>query len=55
MTNDKGLVTSFQEKPPKAEAMSTQINTGIYIFEPAIFDYIPKEGEYDIGSELSLC
>lgn len=52
VTNDKGLVTSFQEKPPKAEAMSTQINTGIYIFEPAIFDYIPKEGEYDIGSEL---
>lgn len=52
VADEKGLVTSFQEKPSKEEALSTQINTGIYIFEPAIFDYIPKEGEYDIGSEL---
>ena len=47
-----GKVTSFQEKPAMEEALSTQINTGIYIFEPAIFDYIPAEQEYDIGSEL---
>ncbi|MFM2587008.1 sugar phosphate nucleotidyltransferase [Vibrio sp. TBV020] len=52
VTNEKGQVTSFQEKPSKEDALSTKINTGIYIFEPAIFDYIPKEGEYDIGSEL---
>jgi mannose-1-phosphate guanylyltransferase len=52
VTDKKGRVIHFQEKPRKADARSTQINTGIYIFEPAIFDYIPKSGEYDIGSEL---
>ena len=52
VTDAKGRVTSFQEKPAKEDALSTKINTGIYIFEPAIFDYIPKDTEYDIGSEL---
>ncbi|MDV5168402.1 NDP-sugar synthase [Photobacterium rosenbergii] len=52
VTDNYGKVTSFQEKPAMEEALSTQINTGIYIFEPAIFDYIPAEQEYDIGSEL---
>ncbi|PSW18142.1 mannose-1-phosphate guanyltransferase [Photobacterium sanctipauli] len=52
VTDSHGKVTSFQEKPAKEEALSTQINTGIYIFEPAIFDFIPEGQEYDIGSEL---
>lgn len=52
VTNDKGMVTNFQEKPKKEDALSQQVNAGIYIFEPAIFDYIPEVGEYDIGSEL---
>lgn len=52
VTDDRGQVTSFQEKPSKEEALSNQINTGIYIFEPAIFDFIPSETEFDIGSEL---
>ena len=52
VTDTHGKVTSFQEKPAMEEALSTQINTGIYIFEPAIFDYIPAGQEYDIGSEL---
>ncbi|RJX71401.1 NDP-sugar synthase [Vibrio sinensis] len=52
VTNNIGQVTSFQEKPAKEEALSTQINAGIYIFEPAIFDYIPRGMEYDIGSDL---
>ncbi|MGF1683601.1 sugar phosphate nucleotidyltransferase [Photobacterium minamisatsumaniensis] len=52
VTDSHGKVTSFQEKPAKEDALSTQINTGIYIFEPAIFDFIPVGQEYDIGSEL---
>ncbi|WP_194437373.1 sugar phosphate nucleotidyltransferase [Vibrio fluminensis] len=52
VANSRGQVTSFQEKPAKEEALSTLINTGIYIFEPAIFDYIPQDQEFDIGSEL---
>ncbi|WP_299013172.1 NDP-sugar synthase [uncultured Photobacterium sp.] len=52
VTNEHSQVTSFQEKPSINEALSTQINTGIYIFEPAIFEFIPRGEEFDIGSQL---
>lgn len=52
VTDDDGRIKSFQEKPTVEEALSTDINTGIYIFEPEIFDYIPPNQEYDIGGEL---
>lgn len=52
VTDDSGKVKAFQEKPSVEEALSTDINTGIYIFEPEIFDYIPSDTQYDIGSEL---
>jgi mannose-1-phosphate guanylyltransferase len=52
VTNDEGRIQSFQEKPSVEEALSTDINTGIYIFEPEIFDYIPPKQEYDLGSQL---
>jgi mannose-1-phosphate guanylyltransferase len=51
-TDDSGRITRFQEKPDRAEALSTTINTGIYVFEPAIFDFIPSGVEFDIGGEL---
>jgi mannose-1-phosphate guanylyltransferase len=47
-----GRITQFQEKPSIEQAVSTKINTGIYIFEPAVFDYIPSDRPFDIGSEL---
>jgi len=50
--NDKDKIMSFQEKPNINEAISTLANTGIYIFEPEIFNFIPSDIEYDIGSEL---
>ncbi|MEM8722944.1 MAG: NDP-sugar synthase [Cyanobacteria bacterium P01_G01_bin.39] len=52
VTDEAGRIKSFQEKPSVEEALSTDINTGIYIFEPEIFDYIPPNQEYDIGGEL---
>ena len=52
VTDEKGRIKSFQEKPAVEEALSTDINTGIYIFEPEIFDYIPPKQEFDIGGEL---
>lgn len=45
-------VLTFQEKPQIEDAVSTLANTGIYIFEPEIFDQIPSNQEYDIGGEL---
>jgi mannose-1-phosphate guanylyltransferase len=52
VTDAEGRIQAFQEKPSIEEALSTDINTGIYIFEPEIFDYIPSNEEYDIGSQL---
>lgn len=45
-------ITSFQEKPAQEEALSNQANTGIYIFEPEIFDYIPAQQFYDFGKQV---
>lgn len=52
VTDDEGRILAFQEKPSVEEAKSTNINTGIYIFEPEVLDYIPSGQEYDIGSQL---
>ncbi|MEY2832617.1 MAG: hypothetical protein RLZZ574_1875 [Cyanobacteriota bacterium] len=52
VTDENGRIKSFQEKPSVEEALSTDINTGSYIFEPEIFDYIPPKQEFDIGGEL---
>ena len=52
VTDEDGRIKSFQEKPKVEEALSTDINTGIYIFEPEIFNYIPAGMEYDIGGDL---
>ncbi|WGZ93581.1 MAG: NDP-sugar synthase [Candidatus Thiothrix putei] len=50
--DDRQRIVQFQEKPQPEEAVSNLINTGIYLFEPEIFDYIPAGVEYDIGSQL---
>jgi mannose-1-phosphate guanylyltransferase len=52
VTDESGLIKTFQEKPSVEEALSTSINTGIYIFEPEIFNYIPSKTEFDIGGDL---
>ena len=52
VTDEDGRIQAFQEKPSVDEALSTQINTGIYIFEPEIIDFIPPNQEYDLGGDL---
>jgi NDP-sugar pyrophosphorylase family protein len=49
ITDDDGRITEFQEKPPKGTERSNLVNTGIYVFEPAIFDHIPADTFYDFG------
>jgi len=51
-TSADGRVTQFQEKPAVGEAISNRINAGIYVFEPEVFDFIPRGRSFDIGSEL---
>jgi mannose-1-phosphate guanylyltransferase len=52
VTDPDGRVLSFQEKPSVEEAASDMINTGIYIFEPEVLEYIPSGEAFDIGSDL---
>ena len=52
VTDEEGRINSFQEKPSVEEALSTEINTGIYIFEPEVINFIPPGQKYDIGGEL---
>ncbi|MBW4492226.1 MAG: NDP-sugar synthase [Oscillatoria princeps RMCB-10] len=52
VTDATDKIVAFQEKPSVTEALSTNINTGIYIFEPEVLDYVPSGQVYDIGSQL---
>ncbi|HEX4187127.1 MAG TPA: NDP-sugar synthase [Solirubrobacteraceae bacterium] len=47
-----GRITGFQEKPSPDEALSDLGNCGIYVFEPAIFDYFPDREFVDWASDV---
>jgi mannose-1-phosphate guanylyltransferase/mannose-1-phosphate guanylyltransferase/phosphomannomutase len=47
-----GRVTGFQEKPDPQEALSNLGNCGIYIFDPAIFDYFPERPFVDWAQDV---
>lgn len=47
-----GKIKQFIEKPLWSEVFANTVNTGIYIFEPEIFSYIPKEKFYDFGNQV---
>jgi mannose-1-phosphate guanylyltransferase len=36
-------ITRFVEKPPREQAPSNYVNSGTWIFEPQVLDYIPSE------------
>ncbi len=48
----EGRITGFQEKPSPEEALSDLGNCGIYIFEPAIFDYFPERPFVDWAQDV---
>jgi mannose-1-phosphate guanylyltransferase/mannose-1-phosphate guanylyltransferase/phosphomannomutase len=50
ITDDAGRIQGFQEKPDPAEALSNLANCGIYMFDPAIFDFFPGPGESALAS-----
>ena len=52
VTDEKGFIKEFQEKPPVEEAKSNYINTGIYIFNYEIFNYIPEGQFYDFAKNV---
>jgi NDP-sugar pyrophosphorylase family protein len=48
----QGRITGFQEKPAAGTEKSKLINTGIYVFEPAIFEHIPAATFWDFGKNV---
>ncbi len=52
VTDKDGFVKEFQEKPLIKDAKSDCINTGIYIFNYEIFNYIPADTFYDFAKNV---
>jgi len=52
LCNKESRISQFVEKPSWGEVFSNQVNTGIYIFEPEVFSYIPESREYDFGNQV---
>lgn len=52
VTDNNGFITEFQEKPAIEQAKSNLINTGIYIFNYKIFDFIPENTFYDFAKNV---
>jgi len=54
-SNNRNQIIKFQEKPKKEDALSNWANTGVYFFEPEIYDFIPSKQEaakYDVAGDL---
>jgi len=52
ITDNDNRITGFQEKPLMGEEKSHLANSGIYVFEPEIFNHIPFGSFYDFGRDL---
>ena len=52
ITNEDGKIVRFLEKPSWGEVFSDTINTGIYILNPKIFDFVPEKKEFDFSKNL---
>lgn len=52
ITKDDGSIERFLEKPGWGQVFSDTINTGIFVLEPEIFDYIEPDRPVDFSSEV---
>lgn len=52
ITDESGKIQRFLEKPTWGQVFSDTINTGIYVIDPIVFDFIPDGTPYDFSSEL---
>jgi mannose-1-phosphate guanylyltransferase/phosphomannomutase len=51
MAREDGRIERFLEKPTWGQVFSDTINTGIYVFEPEIFDFVPP-GPMDFSLDV---
>ena len=52
LINERGKITRFLEKPKGEIIFSNMANTGVYLFEPEIFEMIPKGVTYGFGHNV---
>ncbi|MEB3289572.1 MAG: mannose-1-phosphate guanyltransferase [Leptolyngbya sp.] len=52
ITNADGQIQRFLEKPSTSEIFSDTVNTGTYILEPEVLDYLPPHQECDFSKDL---
>lgn len=52
ITGGDGRITRFLEKPAWGEVFSDTVNTGIYILEPEVLDFIPENEKFDFSQDL---
>ncbi|HZY98188.1 MAG TPA: sugar phosphate nucleotidyltransferase [Candidatus Baltobacteraceae bacterium] len=52
VTDDQGRITRFLEKPSWGEVFSDTINTGIYVLEPEVFEYMESGKSYDFSRDI---
>jgi mannose-1-phosphate guanylyltransferase/phosphomannomutase len=52
ITKADGRIERFLEKPSWGEVFSDTINTGIYILEPEIFNFVPEDEFFDFSKDL---
>lgn len=48
----EGNVMDFQEKPRPQDAISDLANTGIYVLEPEVLDYVPRDAFSDFAEDV---
>ena len=51
ITGEDGSIERFLEKPTWGQVFSDTINTGIYVLEPEIFDFIPEGQSVDFSGD----
>ncbi|MBD2449647.1 NTP transferase domain-containing protein [Nostoc sp. FACHB-152] len=52
ITDEQGKIQRFLEKPSTSEIFSDTVNTGTYILEPEVLDYLPVNTETDFSKDL---
>ena len=52
ITDDRRRITRFLEKPSWGEIFSDTINTGIYVLEPLVLDYMERGKNYDFSRDI---
>lgn len=52
ITDKDGKINRFLEKPTWAQVFSDTVNTGLYILEPEVLDYIPAGMNVDFSKDL---